>query len=310
MPELAIIPTMADMDVQRPAHPKTAAQARARFFNSANAFTRQLSDVPEAVFIEEPMLAFRRTTPTGLIPCDRAAELGAPMAATSPLMLAQYVRINSSEGLQTSLAASGSLWYVIMGSGSSGDSSESISWAEGDIFVLPGGTHQHRAGKGGAILWMVSNAPQYAFEGITEGAMATPMVHYPAAEIRRQLGLIYQVAMGSEAAAMSIVFSSDRQEANRTALPSLSIDLSSLPAGQSQRPHKHNSVAITLLIQGEKCYSMVGGQRRDWQRWATAVTPPSIAHSVHNEGKVMALSLTVQYAGLHRYARTMGFSFG
>jgi len=69
-------------------------------------------------------------------------------------------------------------------------------------------------------------------------------------------------------------------------------------------------VAITLLIQGEKCYSMVGGQRRDWQRWATAVTPPSIAHSVHNEGKVMALSLTVQDAGLHRYARTMGFSFG
>jgi gentisate 1,2-dioxygenase len=305
--------TMDQMPVQMPGAPTTPAQARARFFNSGNAFTRQLSTVPSSYFRREPALALDASTPTGLIACDLSQELGCAFPATTPLMLARYARIRAGERLETQFVASGSLWYVISGAGFTEDASERIAWQAGDIFVLPGGDiHRHQAGLDGAVLWLVSNEPQLAFEEIktvAPGSAPTGMVHYPADEIRRQLDRIYQVAMGAAAAGLAIMFSSDAQEKNRTVLPTLSVDLSSLPPGQSQRAHRHNSVALQLLIQGEGVYSMVGGERHDWASWITAVTPPGEVHSVHNEGKKLALCLTAQDSGLHRYARTMGFSF-
>jgi gentisate 1,2-dioxygenase len=303
--------TMDQMPVQLPAEPATPAEARARYFNSGNAFTRQLSAVPSAYFNSEAALALDPATPTGLIVCDLSDQLDCPFAATTPLMLARYARICAGESLETQFVASGSLWYVIAGSGTTAGGGEKIAWRAGDIFVLPGGeAHRHAAGADGAVLWLVSNEPQLAFEEIkTPGTGPTGIVHYPADEIRRQLDRIYQVAMGSAAAGFAIVFSSDAQLRNRTILPTLSVDLSSLPPGQSQRAHRHNSVALALIIQGEGVYSMVGGERRDWAPWITVVTPPGEIHSVHNEGSKLALCLTAQDAGLHRHARTMGFAF-
>jgi gentisate 1,2-dioxygenase len=305
--------TMDQMPVQLPAEPATAAQARARYFNSGNAFTRQLSPVPTAYFIREPALALDPATSTGLIPCDLSGALNCPFPATTPFMLARYARIRPYDRLTTRFVASGSLWYVIAGRGTTAGSGETIAWQPGDIFVLPGGdAHHHRAGPEGAVFWLVSNEPQLAFEEIktvAPGVAPTRMVHYPAGEIRRQLDRIYQVAMGTAAAGFAIVFSSDAQLLNRSILPSLSVDLSTLPPGRSQRAHRHNSVALALIIQGDGVYSLVGGERRDWAPWMTAVTPPGEIHSVHNEGNKLAMCLTAQDAGLHRYARTMGFAF-
>jgi gentisate 1,2-dioxygenase len=305
--------TMDQMPVQLPSEPATAAEARARYFNSGNAFTRQLSPVPTTCFTREPARALDPATPTGLIACDLSGALKCGFPATTPFMLARYARIRPEDRLTTRFVASGSLWYVIAGSGTTDDGSEKIAWLEGDIFVLPGGdAHHHVAGPDGAVLWLVSNEPQLAFEeikAIEPGVAPTRMVHYPAGEIRRQLDRIYQVALGSAAAGFAIVFSSDAQLNNRTILPTLSVDLSSLPAGQNQRSHRHNSVALALVIQGEGVYSMVGGERHDWAPWMTAVTPPGTIHSVHNEGSKLAMCLTAQDAGLHRYARTMGFAF-
>jgi gentisate 1,2-dioxygenase len=294
--EIAIIPTTAEAPVQHPADPKTPAQARARFFNATASVTLPLKDVPVALFTEEPALAFHPTTPTGLIACDLSMEMDAAMPTTSPLMLAQYARINPSDTLETDFTASGSLWYVISGSGSSGDGREAICWVDGDVFILPGGRHQHNAGKGGAVLWLVSDAPRFAFERITGTSNATPMVHYPATELRRQLDLADQ----------AILLSSTAQEANRSALPALSIELSSIPPGVSQPTHRHNAAAVTLLLHADHCYTMIGDRRLDWHTYATAIIPPGTDHSVHNHGRRPALSLTVEDAGLHRYARTEG----
>ena len=305
--------TMDQMPVQLPVEPATPAAARARYFNSGNAFTRQLSPVPTSYFTREPALALDPTTPTGLIACDLSKALDCAYAATTPLMLVRYACIRPGEQLTTRFVASGSLWYVIAGAGTTDGAGEAIAWREGDVFLLPGGeTHHHRAGPHGGVLWLVTNEPQLAFDEIRTmepGTAPTGMVHYPADEIRRQLDRIYQVAMGTAAAGFAIVFSSDAQINNRTILPALSADLSSLPPGQSQRAHRHNSVAVALVIQGDGVHSMVGGVRRAWTPWMTAVTPPGEVHSVHNEGKKLAMCLTAQDAGLHRYARTMGFAF-
>jgi gentisate 1,2-dioxygenase len=87
----------------------------------------------------------------------------------------------------------------------------------------------------------------------------------------------------------------------------LTLSLNTLPPGDSQPAHRHNSAAITLIVDGDDCHSMVDGQAGPWQRWSTMVTPPGAAHSHHNGGDRRALFLIVQDGGLHYRARTMGF---
>ena len=117
------------------------------------------------------------------------------------------------------------------------------------------------------------------------------------------------VGRGNDIAGSALIFSSTRQEAIRNLLPSLTVAMNSLPAGASQRPHRHNSVAVSLVIEGEGCHSTIDGRRKDWSPWATTVTPPTLMHSHHNRGDKRAMFLIVQDGGIYYYTRALGFSF-
>ncbi len=140
---------------------------------------------------------------------------------------------------------SGVIAYVIAGKGSTLCGTERIEWNPGDTFVLPGGCkHEHRAGLADAVLWIVTNEPQLAFENLSppqQGQAPTDLVHFPADEVQRQIELLYQVGRGEDIAGSALIFSSQRQEAIRNVLPTLTVAMNSLPAGKSQRPHRHRS---------------------------------------------------------------------
>jgi gentisate 1,2-dioxygenase len=202
---------------------------------------------------------------------------------------------------------------VIQGSGSTRAGSESVAWRAGDAFITPGGSElQHTANARDAVLWLVTNEPHVAFECLNvpkADHAPTGVVHYPADEIARQVALIQEIGGADDIAGAALVFSSDLQEASRNALPSLTFAMNTLAPGTMQRPHRHNSVAVSLVIQGNRCYSMIDGERKDWIPWATTVTPPTSVHSHHNEGDALALFLIVQDGGLYYHARAMGFEF-
>ncbi|HTO51284.1 MAG TPA: cupin domain-containing protein [Burkholderiales bacterium] len=305
--------SIADLPAQRASAPKTQAEARARYFNTGNAFNLQLPTVPDESFVEEPARALSPDTPTGLIACDRSQQLGCAFPATTPLVLARYARIRRGETLETNFAASGVIAYVITGSGSTACDAERLEWRAGDTFVLPGGVpHVHRAGAADAVLWIVTNEPQLAFEHLRppgSGDAPTDLVHFPGDEVERQIELLYQVGRGEDIAGSALIFSSKRQEAIRNVLPTLTVAMNSLPGGKSQRPHRHNSVAVTLVIQGEQCYSIVDGRRKDWSQWATTVTPATSVHSHHNGGSRTAMFLIVQDGGIYYHTRALGFEF-
>ena len=305
--------SIADLPAQKAAAPASAAEGRARYFNTGNAFNVILPVVPDTAFAAEPARALDPATPTGLIPCDIADKLGCGFPATSPFVLARYARIRAGEELAVDFTASGVVHYVIAGSGETAAGNETVTWGAGDVFVTPGDTGQiHRAGDADAVLWIVTNEPQLAFENLQRpkpGEAPTGVVHYPAAEIDRQIELIYRVGRGEEIAGSALIFSSDKQEASRNVLPTLTVAMNSLPAGAIQRPHRHNSVAVSLVIRGEGCFSMIDGRRKDWSPWATTITPPISVHSHHNAGNEQALFLIIQDGGLFYHARAMGFEF-
>jgi gentisate 1,2-dioxygenase len=305
--------SIADLPAQRAASPRSKAEARARYFNTGNAFNLQLPPVPDESFAEEPAKALDTGTPTGFIACDRSKQLGCTFPATTPLVLARYARIRAGEALEANFNASGVIAYVITGSGSTTCAAERIEWKAGDTFVLPGGcAHTHRAGSNDAVLWVVTNEPQLAFENLSPpkpGDAPTDVVHFPGDEVERQIELLYRVGRGEDIAGSALIFSSERQEAIRNVLPTLTVAMNSLPAGKSQRPHRHNSVAVSLVIQGEKCYSIVDGRRKDWSPWATTITPATSVHSHHNGGPKTAMFLIVQDGGIYYHTRALGFEF-
>ena len=142
-----------------------------------------------------------------------------------------------------------------------------------------------------------------------QGEAPTGVVHYRSDEIDRQIELLYRVGQDQETAGTALIFSSDKQLDSRNVLPTLTLAMNSLPAGGMQRPHRHNSVAVSLVIRGDRCYSKIDGERKDWAPWATTITPPVSVHSHHNDGDELAMFLIVQDGGLYYHARAMGFEF-
>ena len=301
------ITDMADLPAQRPSAPATAAQARARYFNSGNAFNVKLPEVPARLFAPPRADAF------GVFDCDQSEAMGCGFAATTPLMLARYMRVAPGGVLPLDVDATGSVWYVISGSGELGGMAEDLAFGAGDVFLLPAAQgYRLSAGSAGALLWTVGNEPQLAFDGSQPpAASSAPIdaVHYPADEIERQFELIFSMATSDATSGRALIFSSDRQEAARNLTPTLTLSFNTLEPHTHQRSHRHNSAAITLVVRGEACHSMVGGVHCPWEPWATLVTPPGAPHSHHNAGMKGARFLIVQDGGLHYHARTMGFEF-
>ena len=286
---------------------------RARYFDSGNAFNLKYPDVPCHQFLAERDRALDPATGTALIPLDLSDQLGMGNPATTPLILTCYARIRSGESLGTDFNASGDLYYVIAGAGHSSKGEDRIEWAKGDVFCFPGGgVTVHAAGDEDCVLWVITNQPALAFEHLQPAPVddaVTEAVHYPAAEIDRQLSRVRTKLQGQKIAGLALIFSHERQAKSRNILPTLTLAMNQLPPKDMQRPHRHNSVAITLNIQCEGCFSMIDGERVDWHPGAVMVTPPGAVHSHHNDGDSIMTCLIVQDGGLHYHCRTMGFEY-
>jgi gentisate 1,2-dioxygenase len=302
-----------DNDGERPSTTTSVQTERARFFDSSNAFNLKYPDVPCHQFLTERDRALDPATGTALIPMDLSEQLEIDYPVTTPLILTCYARIRSGDQLETQFTASGELYYVIEGAGRSIKGADRIDWAKGDIFCLPGGGETiHVAGDEDSVLWVITNQPALAFEHLRPAMpdnAVTEAVHYPASEIDHQLVRVREKLQGQKIAGLALVFSHERQAASRNILPMLTLAMNQLPPKDMQRPHRHNSVAITLNVQCQGCFSMIDGKRVDWQPGAVMVTPPGAVHSHHNDGDEMMTCLIVQDGGLYYHCRTMGFEF-
>jgi gentisate 1,2-dioxygenase len=305
-----LIGVTAERPGSAPAH-----ATNARYLSSLDGFDIKRPPVPAHVFRAERDRALAPDTPTGLIPLDLSGRLSLAFPATTPLILARYARIRGGETLSTNLAASAEVYYAIRGHGRTTfgpDGGAAIDWAPGDAFVLPGGSSGRHAAGSDAVLWMATNEPQLAFERCrppAPGEGALQAVHYPAAEIRRQLYAIYRDPRGQSMPGKSVNFGSAGLEAARTTTPTFTLAMNSLLPGEAQRAHRHNAVAVTLVVAGARCYSMIDDERVDWEPSTVMITPPTRLHSHHNDGDELALFLIVQDGGLYYHCRTMGFSF-
>lgn len=295
--------------------PQSEYERRARYYSPANIFMVKRPTVPQHVFTAECGRALAEGTPSEWIMLDVGAEMGFDFPATTPLLLGRYARIEPGETLTGRFAASGEIYYVIRGNGSAAKEADELFWAAGDVFALPGGGEtQLTAGKDGAVLFMVTNEPEMRYLGLAvpqpEDAPCEAVL-YPDAEIRGQMEKTRAEQMADpNVSGLTVHFVSEKMDRWKSLHPTIVLAMNSLGAGRAQRPHRHNSVALTLPIQSKGVHSLIEGNRIDWQQYAAMITPPSELHEHRNEGEEMMYSLVVQDSGLYYHLRNIGFSFG
>jgi len=93
-----------------------------------------------------------------------------------------------------------------------------------------------------------------------------------------------------------------------------------LPPKTTQKPHKHNSVALDLCItckDSENIYTLMGDELDEngniinpkkvyWKAGSMFITPPGLWHSHNNDGDTYAYIIPIQDAGLLLYQRILG----
>mgnify|MGYP001336145642 FL=1 len=287
-------------------------QDRAIWNTPENAFDWSWPKVPRHQFLSEKEKAYDFNGDSLLIPLDISNVLKTSYMATTPSILARYIKINSEKKLSHILRTSGEIYYVLEGKGFSKNENEIIEWSKGDVFCFSGGKEtEHSSIADNSILFLVTNEPLLNFEQLSPSNNNSNILpsHWPHEKTASFLEERYKRPKTKETSGVAVLFSTEETLPSRNTIPSINTSINTLEAGGDQRPHRHNGVAITLAIEGEKVYSMIEDQKIDWKNGVAQITPAAELHSHHNRGSKRMISFVVQDEGLHWYLRTTGFSW-
>lgn len=289
----------------------------ARFYEYTAAADPKVPGIPYAAYPS----SLHAQGPTREIPFDLSETLQCSGPATTPNLLASFIKIMPGDKITTEVLATSELFYVIKGRGRSSCEHGTIAWGEGDIFVLPATQRVVHEATHETSIYHVHDAPLLRYLGVVPSAPRfsptlfrrerlfqelNAVANQPMAELRNRRGII----LGTAAAAQTL-----------TITHTLWSLLNVLPANTVQKPHRHNSVALDLCIDaGPNTYTMIGkkldkdkrvadGIKAMWLPGAAFVTPPGWWHSHHNESNKDALVLPIQDAGLCTYMRLLDIQF-
>ncbi len=90
------------------------------------------------------------------------------------------------------------------------------------------------------------------------------VVHFRAAEINQQIDMLYAADRSEDVDSIALIFYSEQQMERPKITPTVTLAMNILPPGDFQRAHRHNSVAVTLVVKGDDCFSVVDERRKDW----------------------------------------------
>ena len=267
---------------------------------------------------------------TRTVPLDTSALLGCPGPATSPGLCASFVHVCPGEAHITDANATSQLFYVMRGAGttrlegergSAGDA-QAIVWQAGDLFTLPAGSRAVHAADEDAALYWVHDEPLLRYLGVEATRRQFPPTLYRREAIHEALEAVIRDPASAHANRLSVLLGNRLFPQTMTITHVIWAMFGRLPVGAVQAAHRHQSVAVDLVVDAKPgCYTLVGrtlgpdgriadGERFDWQPHAVFVTPPGLWHSHHNESGHPAHILPIQDAGLHTHLRTLDIQIG
>jgi gentisate 1,2-dioxygenase len=258
-----------------------------------------------------------------VIALDLSAELGGPAgAATSPALLANFVSIRANEHVDTHPNATSQLYYVLYGRGFAAVNGRLIEWEKGDFVTLPAGAHSvFYAGADTAMYW-VHDEPLMRYLGADATRPRFRATKFRRADAVAKLTEIASRPGANEKSRVSVLLANAEQDQTLTITHVLWAMFGVLPPHQVQRPHRHQSVALDLILDAPAagCYTLLGTRldergdivdpiRVDWQAGGAFTTPPGMWHAHYNETDEPAHLIPVQDAGLQTHLRSLDIKF-
>lgn len=265
--------------------------------------------------------------PTAILPLDRSEALGCPGPATSPALAAHFLRLRGGEALTAGASATSSLFYVLRGEGElrrdADDASPALqlSWRQGELFVLPSGPDPLLTAAVDSVLYWVHDGPLLTYLGVEPSRPRFAATHYGREQLEAELERLLADPSAQRSNRLSLLLANTAFPATRTVSHTLWAMLGLVPPGVVQPPHRHQSVALDLIIDCDPgCYTLVGReldregrilqpQRIDWQPGGAFITPPGHWHAHVNDSGRTARLLPIQDAGLHTQLRSLDIRF-
>lgn len=260
--------------------------------------------------------------PTGEVMLDLSEDLDVAYPATSPALLASFVRILAGEELRTRSNATSELYFVLSGQGSTTFAVDRvIAWAEGDFVTLPSGCAAIHAARVDSVLYRVLDTPLLDYLGAQANHPKFLPTLFEAARVRAELERAAASPDAGQRSRIAVLLANAEAGATLTVTHTLWAMFGLLPAGHVQLAHRHQSVALDLIVDCQPgCFSLVGDElddqgrivdpiQVDWEPGGAFVTPPGKWHSHHNETGAPAHLVPIQDAGLHTYLRTLDIRF-
>ncbi|CAN5397475.1 hypothetical protein BH10ACT3_BH10ACT3_08800 [soil metagenome] len=293
----------------------------ARYFE----YSRAANPVGAGITSKVPMRQFpaslHQAEGSGVSVLDLSEDLHTPWPATSPALCASFLRIQAGESYSTAAVATSQLFYVLSGAGSTDVDGQSLEWGEGDVVVLPMSASVDHHARARTVMYWVTDEPLMRYLGVSPSETRFVATRFPADRIRHELDLIEHDPRALDRNRLSVLLATAPQTQTLTVTHVLWAMFGLLPVDAVQRPHRHQSVALDLIVDCEPCcYTFVGASldadgeivrptRVDWEPGGAFVTPPGLWHAHYNESGVPAHLLPVQDAGLHTYLRSLDIRF-
>jgi len=298
-----------------------------RIYDYTDAANPHISPIPIKTFDSDTL-----SDQTQIEHLDISSDLGYKYLATSPNLLAQFIKIKSNELIQTDLNATSQVYYIIEGNGktsfivesSSKSLSYNIEWSKGDLFVLPITTYLIHKAYTDTIIYSINDQPLLEYLAVKPSYPKFKPTVFKSNITKEALNEIYKKNILRNLNRLGILLGNEITELTTKTLTHTMWSLFNiLPANTKQRPHKHNSVALDLCIESsdhDKIYTLIGKEldsegwiinpiKCSWKKGSVFITPPGMWHSHHNETNIDAIVLPIQDAGLYTYQQTLDIRF-
>lgn len=256
---------------------------------------------------------------TRIIPFDLSKRLDIQYPATSPNLMANFIKINPNDTLKTQAQATSQMFFVIRGAGKTQMSEGTIEWKEGDLFTLPAVPDAlHTATQDSALYW-VHDGPLLNYLGVAPQTKQFSPVLYTKERLTKELEAIREEAAGRNRT--GVLLANPNFPQTMTLTHTLWSLYNALPAGVVQKPHRHNSIALDYCVSaGPDTYTMIAKEidadgnlvnpvKAMWTPGSVFVTPPGWWHSHHNHSDQDAIVLPIQDAGIIMNMQVLDFQY-
>jgi gentisate 1,2-dioxygenase len=259
--------------------------------------------------------------PTRVVPLDMSASLKCEGPATGPGLCANFVRIRGGETIDLAPIATSMIFYVIRGSGRMAQDGGGFDWAAGDFFSAPALDAMVLRADEDAALYYVNDAPLLRYLGVRPDCARFAPTLYKAERANAELDKVANEPGAAHRNRVSVLLGHEAFPQTLTVTHTLWAMYGLISAGEYQKPHRHQSIALDYIVDCDPgVYSVMGREldadgnirnpeRVDWQPGCAFITPPGMWHAHINESGRAARLIPIQDAGLQTYLRSLDIRF-